>query len=92
MNYTVNNVYKVYSGKAGACMCGCSGKYKVASAYRAYADKHRGYAHDDEDVSDRSVKIIFNKLMKAPGARIEEGIFHAEVNGRMLAAYFVEAE
>lgn len=57
-------VFQTYTGRPG-CMCGCLGKYSVKSNHRKFADKDRGYPHNDEDINDRSVKIIFNKIAKA---------------------------
>lgn len=94
MEKTLANVVKVYNGKIG-CMCGCNGKYKVATAHREQADKNRGYPYSDEDISDRSVKIIFNKVMKNPN-RVEEGNYvfvedkSAGYAGRIQVVYFKE--
>jgi hypothetical protein len=53
-----------YTGKAG-CMCGCRGKYQVASHFGvAAANAEVGYtAH--EHCSDRSVKSTITKLNEA---------------------------
>jgi hypothetical protein len=63
------NVTRVYNGKLGACMCGCSGKYSTASAYRDVVSKERGYPVSDEEVSDRSVKIIAKRVLFNPNAK-----------------------
>jgi hypothetical protein len=55
---TPANVMKVYSGKDGACCCGCKGTYRVSSLHRAAADAARGYAHDDKDVNDKQVAKV----------------------------------
>jgi len=65
------DVIQVYSGRANACCCGCSGKHTVASAHRAEAARRCGYAVADEDVSDRTVKLIYNKVAKAAEAGVE---------------------
>ena len=52
----VDSVLKSYTGKVG-CMCGCNGTYKVASKHLNAAGVERGYAYDDDEVSDRSVKM-----------------------------------
>jgi hypothetical protein len=66
MTLTVNNqtVYKCYQGKLNSCMCGCSGKYKVASAEVEYAGKERGYPVFEEDISDRVVKRITKLILE----------------------------
>lgn len=91
------NVMQVYSGKTG-CMCGCQGRYHVASQHLALADADRGYGHDQEDVSDRSVKIIVNKMIKQlstdPGAVMhlesKDQYVAYDLKGRTYAAYFAD--
>lgn len=61
----LSSVASVYSGKNGRCCCGCSGKYRYARAHRDWSSKNRGYAVDDEDVSDRSVAMIVRKINAA---------------------------
>ncbi len=85
----VENVTRVYSGKIG-CMCGCNGKYRTASKFRELVGKERGYAVDDNEVSDRSVKIMYTKVMSNPN-RVEEGNYvYVEHNGRIQVVYFPE--
>lgn len=64
----VNDIASVYSGRPG-CMCGCRGKHTYASATREASAKTRGYAIDDNEVNDRVVKMIVNKMNKL----VEEG-------------------
>ena len=87
----LTKVFKVYSGKPG-CMCGCNGRYKMASAHAELAGTERGYAVDDEDISDRSVKIIFNKIMKNPAHKYDAGAncVYVETETRNLVAYFTK--
>ena len=76
--YTLANVRKVYSGKPG-CMCGCRGKYSYA----------QGCADSEYDeVNERSVKIIFNKVMNDPKHKIEDGIAFVDTGTRSLVVYF----
>jgi hypothetical protein len=78
------NVYKVYSGKMG-CMCGCLGKY----SYTADGAVNHSPGYDVSDkVSERSVKIIANKVLRNSNKKIEDGVAYVEQNGRILAAYF----
>jgi len=65
-------VMKVYSGKQG-CMCGCRGKYWVHPNHRAEADKDRGYAHDDDEVSAKQVKRILGILKADPRTKVQDG-------------------
>ena len=80
----MDNVYKVYSGKAGKCMCGCAGKYSY-TALGAKED-HPGYDVSDA-VNERSVKIIMNKLLRNPNTLRDEGTLVLEQNGRVLVAW-----
>lgn len=68
---TVNDILKVYSGKHG-CMCGCNGKYYVNPDHRAEADKARGYAYDDEDMSMRMVKRVLKLMNEFPRVDMPE--------------------
>jgi hypothetical protein len=89
----ISNVMEVYSGVAHACRCGCAGTYKVATAHRAAADADRGYPHDDGDISDRSVKLIVNKINKAIASGVVPDVDPAyvsvDVGTRTYTAYFV---
>ena len=79
-----DKVVNVYSGRQG-CMCGCLGKYSYASRYQA-ARLVAGAVADDE-VSDRSVRVIVGKLNRNPNTKVEDGVAWVDVNGRRLAAY-----
>ena len=81
-----DKVVNVYSGRHG-CMCGCLGKYSYASRYQAAGGSRRGYAVADDEVSDRSVRVIVGKLNRNPNTKVEDGVAWVEVNGRWLAAY-----
>lgn len=82
--FTVNDVYKVYSGKVG-CMCGCRGKY----SYTADGAENHGPGYDVSDmVNERSVKIIAGKVMRNPNVQFEDGFVFVEQDGRIQVAYF----
>ena len=81
----LNGVYKVYSGKAGSCACGCSGKYSYTA--RGAVEHSPGYDVSDM-VSERSVKIIAGKVLRNPNKVIEGDLAFVEQNGRVLVAYF----
>jgi hypothetical protein len=76
--YTLANVEKVYSGKPG-CMCGCRGKYSYAQG--------RGDGKYDV-VNERSVKILFNKIMNNPARKVEDNVAFVETATRNLVVYF----
>ncbi len=78
----MENVYKVYSGKAGKCMCGCAGKYSYTAEG---AVKHNpGY---EPNVNERSVKIIAGKVLRNPNKVVEGNHVYVEENGRILVAW-----
>lgn len=87
-------VAKVYSGRAGACACGCSGKYSYAKQHQAWGSKNRGYEVKDEEVNDRTVKLIVNKIIKAAesgaGYNCEDDFIFTTVGNRDYVAYFVD--
>lgn len=57
----LSDVKQVYSGRVGKCCCGCSGNHRYPSSVNPV--EVRGYSvGGDEGVSDRSVKLVFNKL------------------------------
>ena len=79
------NVYKVYSGKANRCMCGCAGKY----SYTAEGAVNHSPGYDVSDsVNERSVKIITSKVLSNPNRVVEDGMVFVEQNGRTLVAFF----
>lgn len=57
-------VKSVYSGKDDHCCCGCSGTHYYASKHREEAGKRRGYAIADEEVNDKQVTRIINRIEK----------------------------
>ena len=80
----MENVYKVYSGKAGKCMCGCAGKYSYTEL--GAREDNPGYDVSDA-VNERSVKIILNKLLRNPNTKQEDGMLVLEQGERVLVAY-----
>lgn len=76
--FTLANVEKVYSGRLG-CMCGCRGKYSYARGCE------EGY---DDQVNERSVKILFNKVMNNPAHKVEDNCAFVETDTRNLVVYF----
>ena len=79
----MQNVYKVYSGKVGVCMCGCAGKYSYTAEG---AVKHNpGY---EPNVNERSVKIIAGKVLRDPNKIFEDNCVYVTNGDRILVAYF----
>lgn len=91
VDFNLENVASVYSGKNGKCCCGCAGKHRYASAHREWASHDRGYQISDDEVSDRSVMMIANKI-KRLGARQDDPsdnhVYAESENGsRLYIAY-----
>ena len=84
----VSKVFKVYNGKLNRCCCGCSGKYHIASAHKEFADQDRGYAYDDGDVNDVTVRKVVGKILSAKNPIDEGGHVYATVGKRMYIAYY----
>ena len=81
----ISNIAKVYSGKAGTCMCGCAGKYSY-TAHGAVED-NPGYDVSDS-VNERSVKIIAGKVLRNPNTDYSDaGYAVLEQNGRVLVVF-----
>lgn len=91
MTIRLEDVVSVYSGKANRCCCGCSGKHTYSSAHRDTV--RRGYEVLDEEVNDRSVKMIFNKVFSGKyGPAIQnspddETIWYVDTDTRSYIVY-----
>jgi hypothetical protein len=86
----IQNISSVYSGKSGACCCGCKGKHTYASTHQEWAGTHRGYAVRDDEVNDRTVKLIVNKILKADPTTVLENsseMIAVDNGSRLLVAY-----
>lgn len=102
MNYkiNINDVRSVYSGQNGKCCCGCAGKHTYPSKYQKEASKDRGYEVGDEEVCDRTVKLIVNKMnkyLKIPGNKPEyttkkmlKELISIVRGERLYIAYFIK--
>jgi hypothetical protein len=92
----VAQISSVYSGINGRCCCGCSGKHTYAKAYQAEQSKRRGYEVEDDEVNDRTVKLICNKIMNAaPWERQDSNVYreyYAAVIGQRLYIAYVHEE
>lgn len=74
----MQEVFKAYSGKLNRCCCGCSGKYSYTKAGQEYGSTDRGYPVSDDEVSDRSVKIITKKVLSNPNVVFEGSMAYVE--------------
>lgn len=78
-------IVKVYSGRPGACMCGCAGKWTY-SAFGA-REHNPGYAVDDT-VNERSVKMIAEKVLSSSNQEVDGDIVYSVEGNRIRAVYF----
>ena len=62
----VADLLGAYNGLDHRCACGCSGRHSYVAANRAAAEKNRGYAISDDEVSDRSVAYTLRKVQTNP--------------------------
>lgn len=89
---SVDDVMSVYSGKAGACCCGCSGNYRYNSKHVNRAGKSRGYEVSADEVNDRQVKRVLNIVKKNVSgvSQVGEGlVFEATVDNRYYMVHGV---
>ena len=88
-------VGQVYSGVAGKCCCGCAGRHSYSKLYREAGGLRRGYAVDEDEVSDRSVSIVLGKISRAMAAgpsqnvSLEKTYAAYETETRQYVAYYV---
>jgi hypothetical protein len=81
-------IQSVYSGRNGRCCCGCAGKHTYASAFQLSAGIMRGYAVEDKEVRNATVKLICNKINAAGPIESKSGDhFYAIVGDRLYVAY-----
>lgn len=50
------DVRSVYSGRNGACCCGCAGKHRYNSAWKKEATEDRGYAISKGEINDSQIR------------------------------------
>lgn len=79
----IDRIVKVYSGKAGKCMCGCAGKWSYTAM--GARDHSPGYT---PSVSEKSVKMITKKVLTSPDMIVEGDIVMATEGNRIRVVYF----
>src|SRR3990172_3942451 len=85
LSLTKADVISVYSGRDGACCCGCAGKHTYNSAYIEEAGKRRGYPLDkDTDVNDATVTRVLNVLKRDSESVLDFGKILSLILGRRL--------
>lgn len=90
-----DDIMYVYSGKANACCCGCSGNYRYNSKHIDAGSKDRGYKVSDDEVSDRQVLRVLN-IIKKNSHLLEEdlpdSLFSVIVNKRLYMLRLLSTE
>jgi hypothetical protein len=81
-------VTSVYSGIAGRCCCGCSGKHYYKNEARELAGKSRGYEIDDDEINDSMVKKVINKIQEnISNSENMDTYISIEIGKRLYVAY-----
>jgi len=59
----ISTITKVYSGKAGRCMCGCAGKYSYTAAGRVLRNRNTDLTDPGYAVLEQNgrVSVVFFK-------------------------------
>ena len=84
----VTQVRSVYSGSSGCCSCGCKGKYTYASQYQTDSEKSIGYPLSDDQINDRTIKTIFNRVAKNPNHVDDGNLSYLDNGQRIWIVYF----
>lgn len=88
LNLTLADVASVYSGKAGRCMCGCAGNYRLSSHVDRVAEgRRRGYPVKPTDINDAQVRKVIKILQNATDVEEFDDGFSVDIDGRRYAAY-----
>jgi hypothetical protein len=80
---TKDQIVSVYSGRAGKCCCGCSGKYWYSSRHSQTA------ATRNTPVSDRQVARVLGIIQRhASDAHLLRNCVSLQIGNRLYNAYF----
>lgn len=97
VSVALEEIASVYSGRAGACCCGCAGTYRYPSTTKPEEfKKSHGYDLSKENINDVQVKRIM-KLINLALANNDCGIddggsyIALETEKRLYIIYFKEA-
>jgi len=88
--FKLEEICKVYVGQPHKCMCGCSGKYSYPSLNIEQSGKERGYALDTEDINDKRIHRVLNKVAKNAAIGVEvinEYIYSLVLGSRQYTIY-----
>jgi hypothetical protein len=87
----IEDIVQVYSGRNGACFCGCSGIHRYPASMREEGAEHRGYALDDKDINDRHVNMvvdIINAGRNGDGIETTAVYVSRVIDDKIYVAYF----
>jgi len=83
-DFNINQVMAVYSGKDGACCCGCSGNYYYNPSFIEEGIQHRGYTITEDEINLSMVSKILNMMKKTNAQETDRsGVFHY-IKGKKL--------
>jgi len=87
MKINVNRIASVYSGREGACCCGCAGKHYYARRWARWSSERRGYRVTGQEISDRMVKKVCNIVNSGRTQTTGDHIVSVVVGKRIYVAY-----
>ena len=87
---TISQVRSAYTGKVDRCCCGCSGTHVYNERNRAKAAKWRGYEVSDDEVNDKKVERILNKIKKDPNSSVQGDFISLETERKLYIVYLLE--
>jgi len=67
----LEQIISAYVGKPHKCMCGCSGEYYYTKANQKLGSEERGYEVTDDEVNDKKVMRVVNRMTKNASEGIE---------------------
>ena len=84
----LDDVLSVYSGRDGACCCGCAGAHHYAGAHQAEGAASRGYPLEAADVSDWDVARVVGVINENRGAARDAGDHaYVTIRAQLYIAY-----
>ena len=86
---TLSNVRSAYSGKAGRCCCGCSGKHVYQERTRELASKRRGYSVNDDEINEKKIASILKKIQNDPQSYAKDSYIALEIERKLYIVYLV---
>ena len=77
-------ISSVYIGKPDTCMCGCAGKYYYSEVNQKWSGNDRGYEITDDEVDDKKVQRVINKINKNSPMEIQvlDGYIYTAIIGK----------